>query len=619
MSSRVNSSVLWDYFVKDNINKKGKCLLCGELYSYKSSTGNLKTHLRKKHREAYLTVETLQAPTSKWEPIEHDDIKPLPVLSLDMLNNPANTSQVKQEANTIDMNVAPFQDDIDRDLMDLFIDSYQPFTLVEERAFKKFCSWIPGYKLPSCKTITKKLLPDLYEATQTSVDKWFDENSIVKSCITLDMWTSSSFESYLSVTAHYITEDLELKSVLLKCSYIQDPNTPENFGVALLCITNFFDLCTKINFVVSDNLVNVQEMLDDMDWQHYACYAFSLNNIIKNGLQVVDSKLHKLKQIVRSFEKKPFAREKLAKAQTSDAIKELIQEVPTRWNSCYDMLVRWIELESYLRPILIVKDYDFPVISEEEWKLYAELVKVLKPFEEVAKCMRKEKYMPASLVIVVTRCLITSLDNLLQESFSSDAKSVIETLKSGLETRFSDVEKSEVFSICTFLDPRYKKSVFSNQQDAKAAEKRIQNLIISFTKQDTSEEELEEKYAPGDKFSPWSILKDIVHTQQSSKTTASRAAQEIEKYLSDDILPVFDENGTFNCPVKWWRNHRYTYPNLARLFREYGNIMVTSVPCERIFSENGHIINDRRTRITSHKVRHLAYLNANLDPERFDF
>ncbi|CAG5051160.1 unnamed protein product [Parnassius apollo] len=58
---------------------------------------------------------------------------------------------------------------IDRDLLDLFIDSYQPFSLVEERVFKTFARWIPGYQLPSRKTISTVMLSALYNKTKSEM------------------------------------------------------------------------------------------------------------------------------------------------------------------------------------------------------------------------------------------------------------------------------------------------------------------------------------------------------------------------------------------------------------------------------------------------------------------
>ena len=58
---RSNSSALWDYFDKvQNEDKKARCRLCCDLYSFKTSTGNLKAHLKKKHLKAYIKVDVAQ-------------------------------------------------------------------------------------------------------------------------------------------------------------------------------------------------------------------------------------------------------------------------------------------------------------------------------------------------------------------------------------------------------------------------------------------------------------------------------------------------------------------------------------------------------------------------------
>lgn len=92
--------------------------------------------------------------------------------------------------------------------------------------------------------------------------------------------------------------------------------------------------------------------------------------------------------------------------------------------------------------------------------LFAEVAKILKPFDNATESMSGEKYMTGSSVIVMTRCLITSCDKLLEEEFCDTAKELIYTLRTGLITQFSNVERSGTFSVCTFLDPRYKLAVF---------------------------------------------------------------------------------------------------------------------------------------------------------------
>ncbi|XP_041968717.1 uncharacterized protein LOC121725717 [Aricia agestis] len=49
---RISSSLAWDFFQKLN-KEKAKCNICGQEYSFKTTTANLKTHLKRKHRHAY--------------------------------------------------------------------------------------------------------------------------------------------------------------------------------------------------------------------------------------------------------------------------------------------------------------------------------------------------------------------------------------------------------------------------------------------------------------------------------------------------------------------------------------------------------------------------------------
>lgn len=246
--------------------------------------------------------------------------------------------------------------------------------------------------------------------------------------------------------------------------------------------------------------------------------------------------------------------------------------------------------------------------------MVSELCKVLKPFDEATKAMSGENYMTASTIIVMTRCLKESCDQLLLEGFADLTNNVIKELRAGLDKRLEGIERSGTFSICTILDPRYKMNVFSDTSEAAKAKKAMEELVAAIIRRRRAENETQQSTLPSinqqlvrDKFSPWSILGTIVGTHQEVGTPLSSAIKEIDFYAKDDILPMFDENGKFNCPLQWWRQNRHLYPNIAILLRRYGNIMATSVPCERIFSKTGLTINNRRTQLKTKKVAQLTY------------
>jgi hypothetical protein len=57
--------------------------------------------------------------------------------------------------------------------------------------------------------------------------------------------------------------------------------------------------------------------------------------------------------------------------------------------------------------------------------------------------------------------------------------------------------------------------------------------------------------------------KDITH---APPTSLSSAAQELTGYLSAPVDPAVRD------PLKWWWDHRYEYPHLSRMARDYLSI-----------------------------------------------
>lgn len=604
--------------------------------------------MKRKHINAYISVTSAQtnARTQEPSPVQpspsSSDLAPVAASTSSTsttthgssaenvgtipIYRPTNTQQRIDRYATGKKISQTYKRQIDSDLADLFIDSYHPFSLVEERAFKKFARHIPGYELPSRKTVSNVLIPTIYD--RTVQQKKEEMNDIEFISLTTDLWTSRVNDAYIAVTGHYITKDLELKTFLLKCAEFHDTHSSANIQAALLETTNEWDVTDKINFIVSDNAANVKKAITDIGWKHYGCFGHTLNLIVQSALQLVENSVDKVKTIVRHFKTSSTALEKLLKAQTQEnpenMPKRLIQEVPTRWNSTFFMLQRFVELENYIKATVAVLKKDLPILSGEEWKVFAELCQVLKPFDEATKAMSGENYMTASTIIVMTRCLKGSCDQLLLEGFCDVTNNIINALRAGLDKRLEGVERSNTFAICTILDPRYKLNVFSDTNEAMKAKKNIEELVAAIIRRAINQrnETQHSTSAPAatlvrDKFSPWSILGTIVGTQQEVGTPLSRAIKEVDSYIKDDILPMFNDSGKFNCPLEWWRLNRHIYPNIAILLRRYGNIMATSVPCERIFSKTGLTINNRRTQLKTRKVAQLTYLNVNLDPKRF--
>lgn len=497
-----SNGALWEYFERsDNNTKLAKYIICSNKYSYKTSITNLKNHLKTKHLFAYERMFAIQEIRN--QSTESQNEESATSVSSNFVDaaprrNPLSSSATGSGNQGLESNYSSnlpilqvtipqeIKRKIDADLLDLFIDSYQPFSIVEERAFKKFASWIPGYKLPTRKTVSETMITKLYEKTKENNKK--DLDNISNICVTADMWTSTVTDSYLGVTGHFITDDWKLKTFLLDCAYFPEKHTSDNIKQKLSEITDEWNVSSKINFAVTDNAANVKKAIQDLGWKHYGCYAHTLNLIVQDSLKIVKERLEKVKRIVRYFKTSHVATEKLLKSQINEnpdrVPLRLIQEVPTRWNSTFFMLRRFVLLETHIRLILAIVSIDLlPTITSDDWKLYEELCKVLDPFAEITKTMSAEKYVTASLIIPLTRSLKLSCETHLLESYGEITKNVISALITGIDSRFKGIEKSSTFAICTLLDPRYKMDVFCDNSEASKARKNIEGLVTSMINQ----------------------------------------------------------------------------------------------------------------------------------------
>ena len=63
-----------------------------------------------------------------------------------------------------------------------------------------------------------------------------------------------------------------------------------------------------------------------------------------------------------------------------------------------------------------------------------------------------------------------------------------------------------------------------------------------------------------------------------------------------------------DCPLQWWSTHEGAHPHLSALARKYLGSPATSVPCERLFSLAGNIVQKKRAALSSENVNRLVCL-----------
>ena len=146
------TSEIWTHFnKKDNAVGLAVCKYCNNKFSYKSTTGNLNSHLKRSHASIYLAKQTTinveselienAVPSTSKEANAADvataSTSTGAVNQNHPLMQPPSKRQRTMQAYTIKKITCDERKRIDRDLLDLFISDYQPFRIVEDKGFKK--------------------------------------------------------------------------------------------------------------------------------------------------------------------------------------------------------------------------------------------------------------------------------------------------------------------------------------------------------------------------------------------------------------------------------------------------------------------------------------------------
>ncbi|XP_025410740.1 zinc finger BED domain-containing protein 1-like [Sipha flava] len=383
--------------------EKAKCNFCSNTISYKGgSTANLTRYLKRKHIVQYearkkRSIEILEKNIDEPDNVSvsepsHSNLTTItPIIK----NKTASVTKTQVSIDAYTSRPMPISKSkkIDEQLGIMMAKEYQPFSLVENKEFKKFVSLLnPSYSLPSRKTITYNILPQLLENTREKVKRSLDNASYI--AMSTDGWTSVNNESYVAVTVHFIdTELCVLKSHLLGCYYFELSHTAINLSTFLNNCFEEWSIVNKVKIAISDNASNITAAISsNKNWKHIPCLAHSINLIAQCGLEEIKEIHKKVKKIVEHFKRSSQAAAKLknTQIQMNYPVLKLKQDVITRWNSTYDMFNRCLETKDPLVSTLAMIG-NTEMLTASNFNLMDYYCKLFKPFKEVTIELSSEK------------------------------------------------------------------------------------------------------------------------------------------------------------------------------------------------------------------------------------
>uniref|UniRef100_A0A3Q3W4M7 HAT C-terminal dimerisation domain-containing protein n=1 Tax=Mola mola TaxID=94237 RepID=A0A3Q3W4M7_MOLML len=491
---------------------------------------------------------------------------------------------------------------------------YQPFSIVEDRGFRTYTQALdPTYVLPSRATVSKRMLPNLYEKVRTELRERI--LTVPAVCLTIDRWTSNTTTSYVSVTCHYIQE-CKLHSKLLDCFVVTKQDTAGNLAQGLSSVAHERGIEGKIVACVTDNTSNrVTAVNEVLRWNHIRCFAHLLNLTVRNAIQLpaMQNIIQKVKNITAYVRRSTVAS---AKQQTSQALLQPKQDVFTRWNSTFYMLERFLQIKEPLVSTLAVVDPQLPASTLLEWEILRELLK--KAAIEFQKQSTQfdsyynlfsHTYVKCSKAILMARGLQRMVADRQRTPGNDETISeLVNCLAAELEKHFGQIERVHVLAEATLLDPRFKKPAFVNERYAEEA---VSRVVLAMTRAATPALATEEHRAARSQSEPipqvWADFEErVASLQPGIQNPHTEALLEMNGFLAEQLVPRTAD------PLEWWRVRAPVYKNLSTVMKSRLCIVANSVPSERIFSKTGQIITNRRSSLSTSKVRELVFLNANI-------
>ncbi len=417
----------------------GKCLICQKVYKTKEgTTTTLMRHAKQAHPSH---LKDLQEKAKHAQPTLHQ------VLDKTADKYPRGSTRKQQ---------------LDDTLITMIAQDLQPVSIVEDAGFLKFCGALDKkYQVPTRKHVRNVLLPAKFEKVQGQVKDKIRLAEVVS--ITGDLWTSTTNSSFLSITCHWWDPKTDkLDSAILDCNRVEGRHTAAMIQEEVEKVLEDYTIKDKILTVVSDNGANVVRAVKDMGYRRLPCFAHSLNLVVTDSIKAVpkvQDARDKVSRVVKLTRQSTVAKEKLDKIQVSLGLtpKKLIQDVPTRWNSLYEMFQRFLDLKDAVTLLLAQPglDKDMLPLSSSTWDDIDQAVKLLKPCYEATVELSGEKVSTGSKVIPLSKVLMANYAAAERESEEgSTRKELAHHILRNLNWRFEDVEDVRILAMATLVDPR---------------------------------------------------------------------------------------------------------------------------------------------------------------------
>ncbi|XP_035530141.1 zinc finger BED domain-containing protein 4 isoform X1 [Morone saxatilis] len=501
----------------------------------------------------------------------------------------------------------------------------QPSAMVENAGLNRLLEYLqPQYSLPSSSYFTSTAIPDMYERVKDVVLTHLKEAEGGVVHFTTSIWVSSQTREYLTLTAHWATYESSVRpqgqdfhcSALLSVSQIDCDHDMHDIPKQLEYLWDSWITSSglKKGFTVTDNNT-IRNTLEDHGHVTMQCFGHTIDLIVSEAIKsqrMVQNLLSIARKICERVHRSAKAKEKLAELQRVHQLPEnqLIQDVPSKWRTSFFMLERLVEQKKAIDEMSIECNFR-EMISCDQWEVMLSVCNALKPFE-VAYREMSNRTATLGQVIPLIHILNRKIDMLFDETVGIDT--MLKSLKEAMVSRMSATLHDPRYTWATMLDPRYKTSLFTEEEAESCKQDLIQELDLSSSTSvavkpplpnGCNEAPVSPNTAHSNNDSLWSLMADIRQKiKHEEKPKSSELA--VLEYLEEDILDQ-------SCdPLDYWNLKKFLWPELAKVAARYVGCPPSIIPAETLFSTASVNCALNQPRPLLENMEGLLFLKVNL-------
>ncbi|XP_065261466.1 zinc finger BED domain-containing protein 4 [Emys orbicularis] len=609
------TSKLWNHFsICSADSTKVICMHCGRTISRGKKPINLGTscllrHLQRFHNNVLKTDVSETVLSSSM-----DNHKPL---STELLG-----SSTFDETNDKFCDSHPVAKKITSLVAEMIALDLQPYSFVDNIGFNRLLEYLqPQYSLPSPSYFSRTAIPEMYDNVKQIIISHLKKAESGVIHFTSGIWMSNQTREYLTLTAHWVTfessfrpqcEDYHCTALLnvsqIDCDYngISIQKQLEYWWEAWIT-----SIGLQIGITVTDNQ-SIGKTLNESDHSSVQCFGHTVNLIVNEAIKsqrMVQNLLSIARKICERVHRSAKAKEKLAELQKEYELPQhqLIQDVPSKWNTSFHMLERLIEQKRAIDEMSIECSFR-ELISCDQWVVMQSVCHALKPFEVASREMSTHMS-TLSQVIPMIHILNRKIEMLFEETMGIDT--MLKSLKEAMASRLSSTLHDPRYIFATLLDPRYKTSLFTEEEAEQYKLDLIRELeILSSTSDD------DKPVSNGcDIGSPstnscgednlWSLMADMKKSKDL-KEKAKLPEEMVLSYLEEEVLE-------HNCdPLTYWDFKKSSWPVLSKLAVRFLGCPPSIVPSERLFNTSNENSSFSQSRLMIEHFEKLIFLKVNL-------